>query len=466
MKSSPNDLTAPLQQRGMGAKDMAQKRKEEFHDAKWDRAEKKGKVTNCCLCKVLHDHHHPKHTPGLIFLKWALPGAMWVGSMFLCIWMLHIATYMYVRLMDRFEMTYDVRWKPGMGPATTQGVHSGDATMHNQEWLNATDYLLSPGIDIHSEVSFGSLEDPLEGYLGWTHVDLHMLDMVSATVPAAWFFATLYTRDLQMWTKSIVANALLAIWKGLFGAMTIVPDSIGWASCKKRLGKANLAYLRDEVPKPEVDGYLAMAWALMKNEAWGHGQNFRAGAGMRFCADMMYSGHTYFTTLYALSLVELVQTRTSKSVASRLLLAFVITFCLGEQILEATLVLKDRFHYTMDVVMAVLLTFLWFTSAPVILAARKWANWDGPFAKGSVEETHGSVAETEDQIMHMPWYKEHFHPESQFRVVHVGSHDAYGEHGDLEVPRCCIPFCCCPGRHHLVRDEKFLHLQTEGLPLQ
>jgi len=453
----------------MGTKEAAANREESFHDTKWAKAEKKGKVTHCWgVFKVLHDNHHPDHKPSLIFLKWAAPGALWVGSMFLCIWMLHIATYMYVRLMDRFEMTYDVRWKPGMGPVATSGQHAGDITLHDQKWLNASDYMLSPGIDIHSVVSFGSLEDPLESYLGWTHVDLKMLDMISATVPVAWFFSTLYTRDLQMWTKAIVANALLAIWKGLFGAMTIVPDSIGWASCKKRLGTANLAYLRDEVPKPETEGYGAMAWALMKNEAWGHNPTkFRAGAGMRFCADMMYSGHTYFTTLYALSLVELVQTRTSKTLASKLLLAFVVSFCVGEQILEATLVLKDRFHYTMDVVMAILLTFLWFTSAPVILAARKWANWDGPCAeKGSCEQTHGAIVELEKGVMEQDWYKEHFHADSEFRVVHLGNHDAYGSHGDLEVPRCCVPFCCCPGRHHLVLDEKFLHTAKEGIPLQ
>merc|ERR1719261_1209281 len=48
---------------------------------------------------------------------------------------------------------------------------------------------------------------------------------------------------------------------------------------------------------------------------------------------------------------------------------------LGEQLMEIVLVIENRFHYTMDVAMALVLTLLFFTSGPVNIAAKRWENW-------------------------------------------------------------------------------------------
>ena len=49
--------------------------------------------------------------------------------------------------------------------------------------------------------------------------------------------------------------------------------------------------------------------------------------------------------------------------------------------LEIFLVLSNRFHYTTDVVLAVLLTFLWYTSAPICIAAKWWAQLLGSISR-------------------------------------------------------------------------------------
>lgn len=458
-KVDPDPLLAPREH--VMAADA---RASSFDTTKFRHDPHRGTIAPCCHCgpKVLFNNQEPRISKGIIFVKWAGPAALWVFSMFICMWLLHIATYMYVRSMDRFEATYEVKWQPG--DAKPAGMT--DAKL---KWLNATDHLLSPGIDHHSEVSYGSLEDPLEGYLGWTSINLKTLDMISAAIPGTWWVFTLYTRDLQMWTKAIVANSLLAIWKGLFGAMTIVPDSIGWESCKARLGDVNLKYMRDAVPKPEEKGYLAMAWALFKNEIWGHGVGYRPGAGMRFCADMMYSGHTYFTTLYALALFEMVRSHVEKGPMRGIIVALIFLLCVGEQVIEATFVIQDRFHYTMDVVMAVLLAFLWHTNASIIIVARKWAHWDGtmhiPFfhAHAPNDGHHYEISKKEREFMEQPWYKEHFHKGTDFRVIDMSR---VNHSGDLEVPECFVPFCCCAGRHHLLREEHVMHPALQGLDRQ
>ena len=57
---------------------------------------------------------------------------------------------------------------------------------------------------------------------------------------------------------------------------------------KERLGPNALEYFRAE------GSAHSLAWDLLVTEMFGPRRN-RLGSGMRFCADMLYSGHTYFT---------------------------------------------------------------------------------------------------------------------------------------------------------------------------
>jgi len=50
----------------------------------------------------------------------------------------------------------------------------------------------------------------------------------------------------------------------------------------------------------------------------------------------------------------------------------VMAITMGEQIVEVYFVLLNRFHYTMDVVMAILFTFLFFTNGAIAEFTKKW----------------------------------------------------------------------------------------------
>jgi len=125
------------------------------------------------------------------------------------------------------------------------------------------------------------------------------------------------------------------------GVATIVPDGSGWDICQKRLGDETVAFLRDEIPNPFVKGYGATAWAHLKNELTGPHHDV-LGSGMRYCADMVYSGHTYFTCLYALGLLELVRCQLVKRGVS-----------FKDLDVEASC-----FHCSMDILVAVLIKLL------------------------------------------------------------------------------------------------------------
>merc|ERR1719401_1786366 len=91
----------------------------------------------------------------------------------------------------------------------------------------------------------------------------------------------------------------------------------------------------------------------------------------------MVSGHTYFTTNYALGLYELVRnhaygaTRKNQRVRVTCITA-IVALTVSEQLLEIYVVTLDRFHYTMDVYMALVVTFLIYTNVVPARVAKKW----------------------------------------------------------------------------------------------
>ncbi|CAE8632108.1 unnamed protein product [Polarella glacialis] len=375
-------------------------------------------------------------TRSLTALKWAFPAFVNGSCLFASMWLLHIATFYYVKLMDREELAYVVNSNYTAGQAS---------------------YALSPGLR-PNDLSYGSLQDPLEATLGFKAVPLKVLDMVSATFPFIWFLLVLKIGDLQNWTKVLLCNAMLGLGKGIFGALTIIPDSIGWQQCKARLGEANLEFLRHEVPDPSTHGLLSTASKLLLTEFVGPHEN-RLGSGMRFCADMMYSGHTYFTTLYILAILELArqEMRRNNWKHRKYFMALIYVVCVVEQSTECFLVILNRFHYTIDVLMAIIMVFLVYTSAPVVIAAKLWRRWRVCILdhKGPEGDDQGLQA-AELQAM-----KKKAQEMNMVVIPAATLRSALRDEGDIVVEPCCVPFCCLAGRHHILSHEHFRELHQE-----
>merc|ERR1719277_1667907 len=100
--------------------------------------------------------------------------------------MLHIATYYYVQVMRRFEHAYEI-----------------DKDFNNTAFEEK--HPLSTGLTRNS-VSFGSLSDPVHEQLGWQKTSIAELDMMAALLPFSWFFWTIFRKDLQVWTKTLMVH--------------------------------------------------------------------------------------------------------------------------------------------------------------------------------------------------------------------------------------------------------------------
>jgi len=230
---------------------------------------------------------------------------------------------------------------------------------------------------------YATLADPVEEAMGETPINIHSLDTVSSVFPMAFFVLTVFyatrkfgtsqrTRSmrlsmLQLWTKVMLCAGFLFITKGVIGAVTTVPDSSGWNVCKDRLKPEGVKWMKEE----------HSFWSMMVvdfewNVLWYHHP-------LRYCSDMMYSGHTFVVTLFALGLYELIRvirpTENSKNaiIAKMVCLTGLTIVTIGEQMLEIYAVEKSHFHYTSDVLVALIMTFLFYTNGAIAVAAKLWS---------------------------------------------------------------------------------------------
>jgi hypothetical protein len=320
---------------------------------------------------------------------------------FTMMWFLHVATYYYILDMQRLELTT----KANLGP------------------LPSNMSVLSPGYQ-RADVSWGSLQDIPEMLLPTAQVPLTLLDAVASLLPVLFLFGCIYSNDLMLWTKVLWAHAWLAIVKGLLDMLTVMPDSSGWNSCQHRLTATGVQAMEHLTTSTN---FFTIFIAIGEMELFGP-KHDRFLAGIRYCSDMMVSGHTFVTCLYALGFLELIHRMHVANPSQYPLRYFIAAaiFVLCEQAIEISLVIITRFHYSADILSAVVITFLLYTNAPLVIYAKWWSQ-----AFGDLDTKH---------------------------------------EGTIWVPPCCIPFCDLKGtcnnkrgQHKLVWEDDEAVMEEELL---
>lgn len=377
-----------------------------------------------------------------VIAKWGIPGLTMTASQIVCVWLLHVATYHYVREMLAWEQNYEIIVNP-------------EANASVNDLSSQFSFGLTP-----DQMSFGSLNDPIEQMLGSnpTVIGNQAFQFGAVLFPALFGLTAILTDEILVWTKVMICNSFLALGKGVFAAMTTVPDSRGWSACKASLD-------------PPGSGHNGTEWLNQSRSWWDLFElEFQdvGGHPLRWCADMMWSGSTYFVCLYALGFYELVRNRTRAWAPARrnLVLLLVGTAALAEQAVEVYLTLINRFHYSSDVVVAIFMTFLFYTSGPISVAAKWWVRTKC-FAK-TRESGDGSVpllsrSETPRCVVMDSKGKEDKVESEKYVAVNI---DNLRSDGDVFLPPCCIPFCCLAGREHIFSDGEILSILEQAPPHQ
>eukprot|EP00746_Dinoflagellata_sp_MGD_P144172 gnl/MRDRNA2_/MRDRNA2_76920_c0_seq1.p1 gnl/MRDRNA2_/MRDRNA2_76920_c0~~gnl/MRDRNA2_/MRDRNA2_76920_c0_seq1.p1 ORF type:complete len:469 (-),score=78.61 gnl/MRDRNA2_/MRDRNA2_76920_c0_seq1:98-1504(-) len=261
---------------------------------------------------------------------WLRPVFIFSGFFALQSLLLHIATHYYVMYM------LDV----------TALMEASNSTHH--------DLTVMP----ESMVRNGQLYDAVGHSLGDTQdVELKLLD-ASGAIPAMLCFGsyviTTWMGDchIGLWCKTFIIASFMAVTKGVFDLVTILPDSSGWENCKNRLGPDGIEAFKTMF---NFSGdFIAALLNMLVVEVVGW-----KGGRLRYCADMMVSGHTYFAALFSLSTFKMLKYSTQKKSRRwiRYVVGIILLACL---IVEVILVALSKFHYTVDMLASiVLVVILW-----------------------------------------------------------------------------------------------------------
>jgi len=330
---------------------------------------------------------------------------------FTCMVWLHVGTYYYVQQMLVFEDTY-VR-RNNTAELIRHDNVSFEPSFANSSW------------DVKQ---IGSLHDPVSKLIGFADINIAVLDLVASAFPVLFLSLSVLLDDLACWTKVMICHGFLALGKGLFSFLTVVPDSAGWDACKARLGPADVAWMRSSNHTTLDFIRLNLAQTRVGN--------------MRWCADMMWSGHTYITTLYAIGAVELTTNacRTLGWAQRAAALMFVTFLALFQQSLEIYFVLLNRFHYTTDIVMAVVLTFLLYMNGSIAMCAKCWRNLFVSFPRNWTSDIR--------------WHAFDRRKDDERRIWET----ALNSSGTIYIPFCCSPRWFQSTRQHIFTDDDLTDL--------
>eukprot|EP00929_Paragymnodinium_shiwhaense_P013338 TRINITY_DN1211_c1_g1_i2.p1 TRINITY_DN1211_c1_g1~~TRINITY_DN1211_c1_g1_i2.p1 ORF type:complete len:1355 (-),score=374.47 TRINITY_DN1211_c1_g1_i2:103-4167(-) len=277
---------------------------------------------------------------------------------------------------------------------------------------------------IGSSVASGALQDAFSEMMGKHDIPMSLLDTFSAVIPLLFLTSSMFFGDLRAWTKCCLVASVLAVLKGFLAWATVVPDSIGWHGCQARLGPAGLAFFRSSQGLNFQAELFGSVIDVVVMEIFGvrwRGRQWHP----RFCADMMFSGHTYVCCVFAVGLYDLCRNQSADlRLGFRRLLHFTVGMLLLCVVLvDVTLMVANRFHYTMDVTVAAVLVMLLYSNPAIAILTERWAS---------------GADIVEDEVTVRP----------------IGQKGEYGVEvrdnmGSLLVPPCCFPLCCVSGRYHL-----------------
>jgi len=264
-------------------------------------------------------------------------------------------------------------------------------------------------------------------------ISMTVLDACPVIFVSVFACSALYLKDLRLWVKVFVSMGLLFVAKGVLDYVTVLPDSIGWEHCQQRLTKNNtVPWVIERIQKLngasstdvlsevfliEANGVLSQTVGKIPGNPMG----IPEGYPVRYCSDMILSGHTFAMLLPLLACCDLIRKlsrihlsmETSYKVEwATHLLALALGFT------ELYLIISKRFHYTVDILLAAFASLLIYTNAALTL----FINWF--VEKG--EDPSDPICTQDDGVI---W-----------------------------IPGLCMPFCCFDGYYALHEvNVKHLH---------
>jgi len=201
------------------------------------------------------------------------------------------------------------------------------------------------------------------------------------------------TKDLRCWTQALLSAMLLALLKGFLAWSTVAPDAEGWEACQERLGEHGLKYYRRRAGNTLLHRDIDMTELLIDILLLEVRGLCMPGAALRthFCGDTMYSSTVAPCVLFTLGLQEAVRASTDALEPTVRLAVRMLVRCLLVLVLvsNAVLPILMRYHYSADVLVALLLGHLVYGNPAVSIMAQQWA---AAAARDAAARTHAAAS--------------------------------------------------------------------------
>jgi len=254
------------------------------------------------------------------------------------------------------------------------------------------------------------LSDMGHRLLGEQKISMKVLDCISMGAMAAFMLGALVLRDLRLWIKVFSCASMLFFWKGVLDYITIMPDSIGWENCKERLTPAGDNFFQGLQHASASKFWRELLFMEFNGIFNQDADRPRSMWPVRYCGDMMSSGHTFVMFLYLLATCDLARRMvflTGPFVSKFLpvLLTLFTGLCVCT---DLYLIVVNHFHYTVDVVVAIMLTLLFYTNSALAVFT--------------------------------DWFVDVWEPDNQRHTI---------EDGMIWIPPFCFPFCCFNGYYEV-----------------
>jgi hypothetical protein len=221
--------------------------------------------------------------------------------------------------------------------------------------------------------SGGQLFDVIGNYLNTKKINvivpLFILDFIGCFPMVLFMCLTMSAiyfkyECIDVYNKTFIIGSMMAFFKGILDIVTIIPDSNGWYECKHRLNDKSFEFIKN---LNFNNNFIQRTLDFIYVEIFGIEHKH-----IRYCADMILSGHTYFVILFSLANYKMITIlfRNVKCYLKIMIKIFVLIMIF----IEIILIELQRFHYTVDILLAVIMVLICWNNIIIDTIASDWAS--------------------------------------------------------------------------------------------
>eukprot|EP00927_Polykrikos_kofoidii_P053613 TRINITY_DN48206_c0_g1_i1.p1 TRINITY_DN48206_c0_g1~~TRINITY_DN48206_c0_g1_i1.p1 ORF type:complete len:638 (+),score=106.47 TRINITY_DN48206_c0_g1_i1:286-2199(+) len=396
--------------------------------------------------------HGQQRTPLIGKLRYVAPGLLFLVTALYQSAARYVATAVYVSWMDELErieqanfeerrLEEDVTRASSFRPLSKEPGYSAPSTNFSSEGV-----VPSPLEQTESSVpSWGwpgnqplslVLPDSVGASFGGRHFDTSWFEVLCFALMLSFLAIVVHVRDLRLWTRVMLTLSLCNMLKGMLTWSTVVPDIRGWDGCQKDLGQNLLQHYR--TIKTEEISMLAAMWSDLGFELdsfWMYVASQFQRWSTLYCTESFFSAQLCSEVVLCLGLYEaFCKASENFGGGERRRLKYIVGTLLAITILvDVSIKLLNSYAYTANLVVSVCVALLIYSNPAVALVTERWA----------VPTTHAREAwPLLEAMIGTETGEEDVQPRESL-PADVGQ--SMGNHAELLVPPCCIPFCAFSG---------------------